>query len=146
VSSSMRSQDEERRLTELLRQFDRITHELTTELGISHRHLCQRVIPPIQRDNGRTYRPTRITAQPVVDSDGVGLIGVMVLGTNDINVATPIATDFVHWQLDRGYCPAGAVAGWYRLGIAYGEPGWVSDPEKGSAAVFFTEIIERAAA
>jgi hypothetical protein len=92
-------------------------------------------LPPIQRPNGKTYRPRTLR---VVGWDCYYTQPeswqVAVLGTHDVDVARALARNGYH-------CPylVNPETGWVRLGMDRGEPTWVHDDVRGAAAVIFDE-------
>jgi hypothetical protein len=96
---------------------------------------------PIQRPNGKPYRPRRVTANAIADEDQI-LCGVMVLGTHDQIWAQPIADEYASWQLGEGCRAAAPLPGWYRDGFEGGRRCWVTDEARGRAGVWFREIVE----
>ena len=95
----------------------------------------------IMRPDGRPYRPRKVTANAVVNEDDF-LSGVIVLGTHDIACAVRLATEYVQWQLDAGYCAVDPLPGWYRDAFEGGHRRWVSDEKRGRAGVWFRDIVE----
>ena len=96
---------------------------------------------PVERPDGRLYRPRKVIANAVVDDDEI-LTAVVVLGTHDVARAQPLADDYAAWQLGRGYVAVNPVTGWWRDGWSYGRRVWLPDPVRGRAGVWFREIVE----
>lgn len=100
-------------------------------------------LTPITRPDGSIYRPRKLIAHAVT-SHGDELTGVVVFGTHDIEVAQPLADDYVAWLIDKGHRAAGPGTVWWRDGINGGERTWVLDDKRGRAGVWFSEIVEAA--
>jgi hypothetical protein len=98
----------------------------------------------LTRPNGRLYRPRKLAAHAVTDpDDGDMLTGVVVLGTHDPAQAQYLADAYARWQLGSRHVAVSPVAGWWRDGFAYGRRGWIDDPEKGRAGIWFRSITEK---
>lgn len=95
----------------------------------------------ITRPNGKPYRPRKVTAEAIVDDDGVEC-GVVVLGTHDTARAQALANEYVARHVDSRDVAACPEPGWYRLGVDSGTFCWVTDEEHGRAGVWFREIVE----
>jgi hypothetical protein len=95
-------------------------------------------IPPIERPNGKLYRPRKIVAFMVGEEDE----GVLVLGTHDRQRAQPLADQMAGHVAGHGFVAAEWVTGWYRDGFECGERRWVSDEVHGRPGVYFREIVE----
>jgi hypothetical protein len=96
----------------------------------------------IERPNGKPYRPRKVIAYGTYDEDECP-VGVVVFGTHDVARARSLADSFVKCDLlDSGYAPAEPSCVWWRDGFEGGRRGWVQDPVRGRAGVWFREIIE----
>lgn len=96
---------------------------------------------PIQRPNGKLYRPRKIIAHAVADEDGA-TSGVIVLGTHDIERARKLADECAAAWVASGYVATSPDRGWFREGFEGGELRWLRDEERGRAGVCFREIVE----
>jgi hypothetical protein len=99
-------------------------------------------LTPVTRPNGKVYRPRKITARPVADSDEL-LCGVVVLGTHDTGRAKPLADALAHQEF-AGFEATDPETGWFREGYESGQPVWIRDDVHGRAGVWFHEVAERA--
>jgi hypothetical protein len=93
-------------------------------------------LPPVQRPNGKLYRPRKVSGHAVADEDDM-VIAVIVLGTHDIERARPLAESCVRAWVDGGYTAVSPVTGWWREGFSMGELCWVDDEARGRAGVRF---------
>jgi hypothetical protein len=95
---------------------------------------------PIERPNGKVYRPRRIRAEAWENDDtwSEWRGGAVVLGTHDVELARPLATAAIRRHFDAELVAADPEVGWWRLGFHFGELRWMPDPERGAAAVYFT--------
>lgn len=93
-------------------------------------------LAPIQRDNGRWYRPRKVTCEAVNDLDGL-VTAVIVFGTHDVEAARPFASESARYWVDPGYEATCPVPGWWRDAIDRGERTWAIDPVRGRAGVWF---------
>jgi hypothetical protein len=100
-------------------------------------------LPPIRRQDGRLYRPRKVTAH-VLAEDGDLMCGVIVTGTHDAGRALRLARDLVARELGTGYEPVLSGCGWWRNGYEGGRRCWVTDEERGAAGVLFGRIEEGA--
>jgi hypothetical protein len=98
-------------------------------------------LEPVQRPDGRMYRPRKIIAYPVADDEEM-TSGIMVLGTHDVSRAQPLADRCASAWVDGGYVAIEPETGWYREGYEAGRPMWLRDPVKGRAGVWFHEVAE----
>jgi len=94
------------------------------------------------RQDGRMYRPRKITAHVLTDDDDL-MCGVMVTGTHDVERASGLARDLVASELGTGYEPVLAGCGWWRNGFEGGRRCWVIDEQRGAASALFDRIEER---
>ena len=92
--------------------------------------------PPIERPNGKLYRPFKVVAHAWENDDGQGS-GAVVLGTQDIERARALATEAVQLWFDGDFVAVHPIVGWFRLGWNYGELTWIRDPVRGRAGVQF---------
>lgn len=98
-------------------------------------------LKPIKRPNGRVYYPRKIVTDVWQDDDsgwGDGTCGAIVLGTHDVEAARPLADSMIKSSFDTYMAAVEPKLGWYRSAIRYGRSQWVSDPDLGRAAVWFT--------
>lgn len=98
----------------------------------------QQELVPVERPNGKTYRPRQLPRAVQVDNldDVHGPSGwLYVIGTHDVDRAIRLAQG--HWEpVDLST----AKLGWMRLTIRNGERWYESDPARGAATVIFTLI------
>lgn len=91
-------------------------------------------LEPVERPNGKLYRPRLIRAHMIDDEDHWPF--VVVLGTHDKKVALPVAQKELDQNenglLARPICPV-----WYRLTISNYETCWIWDDVRGAAGVLF---------
>ena len=102
-------------------------------------------LEPIERPDGRTYRPRKIIAwswenDTVHDSSA----GVVVLGTHDVGRARMLADSCVKSWFGGELSAVEPEPGWYRLAYERGEPMWTEDERRGRAGVWFTakEVVD----
>jgi hypothetical protein len=98
-------------------------------------------LPPIERPDGRTYRPRKVIAHAWGD-DGYELErGAVVFGTHDVERARALAERAcADW-----YGTAHAVraeVGWFRDGYVNGRRAWIRDEVRGRAGVWFVASDE----
>lgn len=94
---------------------------------------------PIQRPNGRWYRPRKIVAAVWDNTETWGDdFGVYILGTHDIEASRQFATDSVAYFHDGGMVADKPERCWVRDGFHYGDRTWIDDPVYGRAAVCWT--------
>jgi hypothetical protein len=96
---------------------------------------------PVERPNGKLYRPRKVMAYAIADEDGI-TSGVMVLGTHDTARAQKLADECAALWVERGYVARDPEPGWYREGFECGELRWLRDEERGRAGVCFRKIVE----
>jgi hypothetical protein len=99
-------------------------------------------LPPVERPDGRMYRPRKLTAVPVDEDDGDMCGGVIVFGTHDPAAAWPLADRLAAQQAGTGFRAYGPVPGWWRDGYSGGQRCYVSDEARGRAAVLFERVAE----
>ncbi len=99
------------------------------------------MLEPVQRPDGRMYRPRKVIAYPVADADEM-TSGVVVLGTHDVERARKLADSCAAAWVDAGYVVAEPEVWWFREGFDAGRPMWLRDEVKGRAGVMFHEIVE----
>lgn len=92
-------------------------------------------LPPIERPNGKLYRPRKIRVVGFEFDDWYDLPPqTAVLGTHDIDEARKrVSSGHTCYYLTNPR------AGWIRLGPCDGELKWIDDPERGAACVIFDE-------
>jgi hypothetical protein len=100
------------------------------------------VLPPVERPNGKMYRPKKIVARLLDDRNGDRDSMVLVTGTHDIEFATTLASGLVSDWIGKEYRPVYSGCGWWRDGMENGEQCWVDDDVRGSAGVMFGRIEE----
>jgi hypothetical protein len=99
-------------------------------------------LPPIERPNGKLYRPRKVIAYGVYDADECP-VGVVVFGTHDADRAGALAESFVKCDLlDSGYVPVNPSRVWWRDGFDGSARAWITDEEHGRAGVWFRELAE----
>lgn len=101
----------------------------------------ERRIPlvPIERPDGRTYRPRKVVGERWENDAWMDeRCGVVILGTHDVERATEFATELLRYWYDPDYVPVKPEVGWWRLGIDHGDLRWVEDERRGRAGVMFT--------
>jgi hypothetical protein len=96
--------------------------------------------PPIERPNGKLYRPRGVVAHRWENPDApwADECGVIVIGTHDIERARPLATEAIQRWFDADMIAVRPVVDWYRLTYHYGAMTWKRDPVRGGAGVEFT--------
>lgn len=98
-------------------------------------------LPAITRPNGKIYRPRKLAVQ-IWDNDEAygdhGSYGVFVIGTHDVSVAEPLASDRIRREWYPELTATRPRLRWVRLGYLNGEQAWVDDEVRGRAAVEFT--------
>lgn len=96
---------------------------------------------PIERPNGKLYRPRKIVAAPW-DNEACGRYdgaqGVYILGTHDIVASHERALWGVRYWHDGGLVAANPALSWVRDGFLYGDRSWMDDAVRGRAAVCWT--------
>jgi hypothetical protein len=103
------------------------------------------VIPlvPVQRPNGKWYRPRKIVAA-VWDNEIWGHYGggygVYVLGTHDIEASRQFATEMIAYWHDGGMVASKPCLCWVRDGFNGQDRAWVTDDVRGRAAVCWTAV------
>jgi hypothetical protein len=102
------------------------------------------ILVPVRRPDGRLYRPRKIAAYPVSDSDEL-FSGVCVLGTHDLAVAQPLADKLAYRELGGGWSATEPETGWFREGYDRGSPVWLRDEVTGRAGIMFREVTETGA-
>lgn len=97
-------------------------------------------LPAIERPNGKVYRPRRIRTEVWEDDDAWSEWrgGAVVMGTHDVELARPLATEAIRRHFDSELVAANPEVGWWRLGFRFGELHWTTDEQRGPAAVLFT--------
>lgn len=96
--------------------------------------------PPVQRQDGRWYRPRKLVACAVTEDEE--LAGVVVLGTHSPRAAQALADSYAAWQLGSSYRAADPANVWWRNGYDGTGRGWVTDETHGRAGVWFRQIVE----
>ncbi len=96
--------------------------------------------PPVQRDDGRWYRPRKLTAFEVTDYADEA--SVVVFGTRNPRIAQPLADRLAVRLYGSGYRAADPAGVWWRDGFADGRRCWVTDETHGRAGVWFRQIVE----
>ncbi|HET9144069.1 hypothetical protein [Actinophytocola sp.] len=102
-------------------------------------------LEPIERPDGRTYRPRKIVAWSWEDDTVHGWsAGAVVLGTHDVDRARVLADSSIKAWFGSELSAVEPEVGWYRLGYEYGEQIWAVDERRGRAGVWFTakEVVE----
>ncbi|PXY20348.1 hypothetical protein [Prauserella endophytica] len=96
-------------------------------------------LSPIERPNGKTYRPRKIVGFPW-ENDGWTNddCGVIVFGTHDIEAAREFAHAVIDYNFGNDLVPTKPHIGWWRDGFENGERVWRADPVRGRAGVMFT--------
>lgn len=112
---------------------------MTPDLRATHRALT-----PVERPNGKTYRPRKIRVQCWENDDRSPTdgphypAGVVVLGTHDVVAGLALANEWCrYWHGSER--AAYLATGWYRLGYEgrTGDQSWIDDPERGRAGLMF---------
>lgn len=95
-------------------------------------------LDPINRPNGKVYKPKRIAVERWED-DWEGRYGVVILGTHDIDAVRALADQAVKWW-DNEYIATKPDVDWFRLAYSgnQGEMAWQRDEVRGRAGVLFT--------
>lgn len=99
-------------------------------------------LAPVERPNGKLYRPRKIACYPVADANEI-TAGVCILGTHDLAVAQPLADASVACWIESGYIAIEPETGWFREGYESGRPMWVRDEVRGRAGIMFREVAEK---
>ena len=98
-------------------------------------------LPPIERPDGRLYRPRMIVAHVWDNEQAYGHYddyGVFVFGTHDVERARALADQAIKHFFDSGLTATEPERRWVRLGYDNGELAYIDDPVRGRAAVQFT--------
>ncbi len=94
---------------------------------------------PIERPDGRLYRPRKVAAYSWENDTVHGWSGgAVVLGTHDVERARVLADRCVKSWYGNVLSAVEPEVGWYRLGYEYGEQVWAEDERRGRAGVWFT--------
>jgi hypothetical protein len=99
--------------------------------------------PPIQRPNGRLYRPRKVSARVLTDEDGIES-SVLVTGTHDVVRALDLARAVARQYVGTRSEPADPRQGWWRETIRRHDRYWEWDEVRGAAGVMFGSITEAA--
>jgi hypothetical protein len=97
-------------------------------------------LAPIERPDGRLYRPRKIVAAIWDNEEANGRYddyGVFVFGTHDVERARPLAEQAIKHFFDADLVPTEPECRWVRLGYHNGEQAYIDDPVRGRAAVQF---------
>lgn len=97
-------------------------------------------LPPIERPDGRLYRPRMIVAHVWDNDEAYGEddnYGVFVFGTHDIERAGALADQAIKHFFDSTLAATKPERRWVRLGYHNGELTYIDDPVRGRAAVQF---------
>ena len=89
---------------------------------------------PVERPNGKVYRPRKLRVA-VIDDD-YGPPFVAVLGTHDAELAHYLACDEAHRHFGSVRVTDPRLV-WYRKSISNNEPVWIWDSERGAPGVVF---------
>jgi hypothetical protein len=98
-------------------------------------------LPPIERPDGRVYRPRKIVALSWDNEEAYGQdddYGVFVFGTHEVERALPLAREAIAHFFDSSLVPVKPERRWVRLGYQNGEQAYLDDPVRGRAAIQFT--------
>lgn len=93
---------------------------------------------PVQRPDGRIYRPRKIVAHAI--EDDYEITRVLVTGTHDEDRAYRLARSLIEAEVGHGVEPANPGRGWWRDGMEHGNPCWVADDNRGAAGVLFCKF------
>jgi hypothetical protein len=96
-------------------------------------------LPPIERPNGRLYRPRKISVH-IIGLDEAE--EVVVFGTRDREHAQALAEREVSVMVDSGYTAVFDYETWLRSGYQHGEPWFFHDEDKGRFGLAFA-IVDR---
>lgn len=114
-------------------------HDANDLAGVS---VTSELIPrvPVQRPNGKWYRPRKIVAVAwddpwPVDDD---YCGVYILGTHDIDASREFANSSIAYFHDSGMVATKPEKCWIRDGYHNNDRTWISDDVRGRAAVGWT--------
>jgi hypothetical protein len=99
-------------------------------------------LAPIERPNGKPYRPRSIRTAVWEDDDAWSEWrgGAVVMGTHDVEAARPLATAAIRRHFDAELVAANPEVGWWRLSFHFGELRWMPDEQRGPAGVMFTAV------
>lgn len=98
-------------------------------------------LPPIERPDGRTYRPRKVIAHAWEDDGYYNDRGAVVFGTHDVERARELAERACAGWYGMTHAVR-AELGWFRDGYESGRRAWVNDPVRGRAGVWFTASDE----
>lgn len=90
--------------------------------------------PPVERPNGKLYRPRLIRTECWDNEDDRGVI---ILGTHDIEQAHALAVEGCRYFHGCQYAINPDVD-WFRQAFQHGDPVWIRDGVRGAAGVKFT--------
>ena len=91
---------------------------------------------PVQRPNGKWYRPRKPARAELVTNDNGDEYKVIVIRTDDYEEARMLAAQEVQaW--DSGYTASHPEFGWWRLGIYHGTWTWQYDDGRGAPGYMF---------
>lgn len=93
---------------------------------------------PVQRPDGRIYRPRKIVGYLLDDEFEV--TGVLVTGTHDEQRAYRLARSILEDEIGPGVEPALPAVGWWRSGYENGRPTWITDDVRGAGRCPVLEI------